>query len=212
MTTPSPFDPTPHLDPPRCAVVVFECQQMVIGENGPYPGLVASARAGMLDRLASLVERARDVGAAVVYCTISDRPGGWGSAKTPLLDRARSSRDTADALSSADRSIVPELRPGPDDVIIDRTHGMSAFHGTELDTCLRAMSIETVIPTGVSANVGVIGTAIEAVNHGYRLVFAADCIAADPPEYGEQMMRYSYRNLGYVSTSDEIARAWAGYA
>jgi len=43
--------------------------------------------------------------------------------------------------------------------------------------------VKTVIPTGVSANMGIVGTAIEAVNHGYRLVFAADCIAGDPPEY-----------------------------
>lgn len=209
---PRRFDPTPYLEPHRCAVIVFECQQMVIGENGPFPGLVASARAGMLDRLAGLLDNARDVGAAVVYCTIVDRPGGWGAAKTPMLDQARANRPDAATAPVADRSIVPELRPHPDDVIVERSHGMSAFHGTELDTCLRAMNIETLIPTGVSANVGVIGTAVEALNHGYRLVFAADCIAADPPEYGEQMMRYSYRNIGYVSTSDEIVRAWATYA
>jgi hypothetical protein len=60
----------------------------------------------------------------------------------------------------------------------------------------------------VSANVGVIGTSIEALNHGYRLVVATDCIAADPPEFGEQMMRYSYRNIAYLSTSGQIAQIW----
>ena len=70
------------------------------------------------------------------------------------------------------------------------------------------MGVETVLPTGVSANLGVLGTAIEAVNHGYRLVIPSDCIAADPPEYGEQMMRYSYRNLGYLTTSDVVTRVW----
>jgi nicotinamidase-related amidase len=204
----NPFDPTPFLEPERCAVIVFECQQMVIGEHGPYPGLVASVRGGMLDRLAGLLDDAREVGAAVVYCTISGRPGSWGSAKTPMLDRAGALGGDAGTPAAVDRSIVPELQPGPDDVIVDRTHGMSGFHGTELDTCLRAMGVETVIPTGVSANVGVIGTSIEALNHGYRLVVATDCIAADPPEFGEQMMRYSYRNIAYLSTSGQIAQIW----
>lgn len=204
----SPFDPTPYLVPQRCAVVVFECQQMVIGEGGPYRGLVESARSGMLDRLAELLDAARKYGARVVYCTVSGRPGGWGAAKTPMLDISRSRSST---MPEVDRSIVPELAPVEGDIIVDRTHGMSGFHGTELDTCLRALGIETVLPTGVSANLGVLGTAIEAVNHGYRLVVPTDCIAADPPEFGEQMMRYSYRNLGYLSTAGAVASAWQSY-
>lgn len=198
-------DPTPYLAPASCGVVVFECQQMVLGPDAPYRGLAAAARAGMLDRLAELLDAARRHGARVVYCTMSSRPGGWGAPKTPLLDRFR----LAPGRVEPDRSIVPELAPVDGDVVIDRTHGMSGFHGTELDTCLRAMGVETVLPTGVSANLGVIGTAIEAVNHGYRLVVPADCVAADPPDYGEQMMRYSYRNLGYVTTSSEVILAWS---
>ena len=33
---------------------------------------------------------------------------------------------------------------------------MSGFHGTELDICLRDMGVKTVIPTGVSANMGIV--------------------------------------------------------
>lgn len=204
----SGFDPTPFLEPGRCGVVVFECQQMVLGDDVPYRGLADAAHDGMLDRLASLLAAARRTGAHVVYCTISSREGGWGAAKTPMLDRARAAGMSAPA---PDRSIVPEVAPHPGDVIVDRTHGMSGFHGTELDTVLRAMGVETVVTTGVSANLGVIGTAIEASNHGYRLVFASDCIAADPPEYGDQMMRYSYRNLGYVTNSEAMIAAWESW-
>jgi nicotinamidase-related amidase len=209
-----PFDPTPFLDPAVCGVVVFECQQMVIGANGPYPGLIRSVRdGGMLDRLATLLDEARDAGATVCYCTVTGRPGGLGAAKTPMSDRNRAAAQSGGTATAVevDRSIVPELAPGPKDIIVERSHGMSGFHGTELDTCLREMGVQTVIPTGVSANMGIIGTSIEAVNHGYRLVFASDCIAGDPPEYTEQMMKYSYRNLGYVTTAADIADAWHTY-
>lgn len=197
------FDPSPYLAPRRCAVVVFECQQMVLGPGAPYPRLAETARAGMLDRLATLLAAAREVGVGVVYCTMSARTGGWGAPKTPLLDRAGARTGV-----ELDRSIVPELAPAASDVIVDRTHGMSGFHGTELDPCLRAMGVETVLPTGVSANLGVLGTSIEAVNHGYRVVVPTDCVAADPPEFAEQIFRYSYRNLGYLTTSADVIDVW----
>src|SRR4051794_32597897 len=205
-----PFDPTPYLDPSTCGVVVFECQQMVIGKHGPYPGLIKSVHeGGMLDRLSVLLDEARTAGAVVCYCTVVGRPGGLGSAKTPMHDRTQGAPRSG---PEPDRSIVPELAPGPNDIIVERSHGMSGFHGTELDICLRDMGVKTVIPTGVSANMGIVGTSIEAVNHGYRLVFAGDCIAGDPPEYTEQMLKFTYRNLGYVTTSAAIAEAWKSYS
>ena len=203
-----PPDLTPYLDPAKCGVVVFECQQMVIGPGGPYPGLIASVHeGGMLERLAGLLGAARETGASVVYCTVVGRPGGLGAAKTPMHDRMQSMPPPTEPVE-VDRSIVPELAPRAGDVIVERAHGMSGFHGTELDICLRDLGVETVIPTGVSANMGIVGTAIEAINHGYRLVFAADCIAGDPPEYADQMVKYSFRNLGYLSTAKAIADIW----
>lgn len=203
-----PFDPTPHLDPSQCAVLVFECQQMVLGDDVPYPGLADSVRAsGMLTTLAGLLDAARSAGAPVVYCTMSARADGLGTSKTPMLDRSRA---TGAPPADVDRSIMPQVAPCDGDVIIDRTHGMSAFYGTELDLCLKDLGIRTLIPTGVSANIGVVGTAIEAVNHGYRLVVAPECIGSDPPEYGEQMMRFTFRNLAYMTTVGAITEIWAG--
>src|SRR5688500_9703834 len=84
-------DVSPFLEPRHCAVVVFECQQMVLGDDGPFAGLVASARAAMFRQLPGLLDAARAAGAAVVYCTVSGRPGGLGAAKVPLQDRLSAS-------------------------------------------------------------------------------------------------------------------------
>jgi len=202
----SRYDPAPYLAPAACAVLVFECQELVLGEHGPYPGLVRSARSGMLDRLSSFLDEARTAGVPVVYCNIAGRPGGLGGGRTPMADANRAARAGSTGFTSP---VVAELTPADGDVIVERTHGMSGFHGTELDTVLRALGVETVITTGVSANLGVLGTAVEAFNHGYRVVVPGDCIASDPPEFREQILRYSYRNLAYVSTADAIAAIWA---
>ncbi len=205
------IDLAPFLDPTRCAVIVFECQENVIGSGSQIPGLRKSVRdGGMLSNIAGLLTRARAHGARVFYCTAGARHGGLGRSRTPLNDRM--SREAAPAGDVSDTSVVKEIAPEPGDVLIHRGHGMSGFYRTELDPCLRDLGVSTVIVTGVSINIGVLGTTLEAVNHGYRTIVAADCVAGDPPEYGEMVLRYSIRNLAYLSSSEEIARIWEAAA
>jgi len=200
-----PIDLAPFLDPSRCALVVFECQENVVGSGGRLPGLVAAVESsGMLAKVAQLLECARASGAGVFYCTAEPREGGMGGAKTPLMDRlARTAGGEPE-----DTSVVKEVAPRRGDVVIARNHGMTGFHDTGLDACLRDRETQTVIPVGVSLNVGIVGTTIEAVNRGYRVIVPTDCVAADPPEYAEPFLRYTIRNLAYVTRSDAICKTW----
>ena len=202
-----PIDLTPYLDPARCAILVFEMQENVIGSTSRIPGLVAAVRDGnVLANIAHLLASARSVGATVLYCTAESRPSGLGRAKTPMLDKMSRVETSSDI---TDTSVVKEIAPEPGDVAMPRAHGMSAFFDSGLDPCLRDLGTETVIAVGVSLNIGLIGTTIEAVNRGYRVIVPVDCVAADPPEYGEQVLRYSIRNLAYTSTSGDIAKIWS---
>ena len=202
-----PIDLKPYLDPSTCAAVVFECQEHVIGSGSRIPGLVESVKTrGVVANIAELLARARKAGTRVFYCKAVQREGGLGAAKTPLHDRME--RAAAPPGDISDTSIVKELAPEPGDVVLSRSHGMTAFFNTDLDPCLRDLGIQTVIPMGVSLNIGLIGTVIEAVNRGYRVIVPEDCAAGDPPEYGDQVLRYAIRNLAYVTTSGRIADNW----
>ena len=86
---------------------------------------------------------------------------------------------------------------------------MTGFYESGLDAYLRNIGTKTVILTGVSVNVGVLGTAIEAVNRGYTVVVPTDCVAGDPPEYAEAALRYSVRNIAFLSTREEIETTWS---
>ncbi len=206
-----PIDLSPFLDPKRCAVVVFECQENVIGAGSQIPGLVAALEQGkVLENIARLLDRARDAGAAVFYCTADNQLGGLGRAQTPMTDRIQ--RAAPGASGPVDTSVVKAIAPEPGDILLTRGHGMTAFYKTELDPCLRDLGTTTVIPVGVSLNIGVLGTTVEAVNHGYRVIVPRDCVAGDPPEYGEQVLQYTIRNLAYVSSTDEIAQIWSTLA
>ena len=202
-----PTDLAPFLEPSDCAVIVFECQENVLGASTMLPGLAASAReGGILQNIAGLLRAGREVGASVFYCTAERRAGGLGSARTPLMDRIQQKDDGPPA--PADTSVMKEIAPAPGDVVIARSHGMSAFHDSGLDPCLRDLGTRTVIAVGVSLNIGLFGTALEAVNRGYRVIVPVDCTATDPPEYSEQILRYSVRHLAYLSTSEDISRIW----
>jgi nicotinamidase-related amidase len=68
--------------------------------------------------------------------------------------------------------------------------------------------IRNIIFTGVSLNLAVFGGTLEAVNRGYHVVIPGDCVAADPPEYGELLLRHSLRNMAYITQSDAIKSHW----
>jgi nicotinamidase-related amidase len=204
-----PVDLTPYLhDAPRCAVLVFECQENVLGKSTRIPGLAKAVHeGGVLTHIARLLDAAREAGAPIFYCVAKPNLGDRGRARTPLVDRMEAAPTPASG-NVADTSVMKEIAPEPGDLVYERGHGMSAFYGTTLDPCLRDAGTATLIPVGVSLNIGLVGTAIEAVNRGYRVIVPSDCTAADPPEYGEMVLRYTIRNLAYLTSADEIIAVW----
>jgi len=202
-----PVDLTPHLDPATTAVVALEVQEnLLLPEKAMIPGLAAHARAiGLIERLAGLLTAARRVGAPVVYVSDQRRADGLGAPGNLMVDRAI----TGTPRRVGHGPIVAELRPQPGDISIAREQGMTGFYTTPLDAYLRNLGIRTVVLTGVSANIAVNGTAIEAMNLGYRVIVPSDGIAGDPPEYVEQLLRYTIRNVALVAPVQQILDAWA---
>ena len=104
--------------------------------------------------------------------------------------------------------IVAELAPRAEDITIAREHGMTGFYTTPLDAYLRNLGVSTVVVVGVSANIAVNGTAIEAMNRGYHVIVPGDCVAGDPPEYVESLLRYTIRNVALVVPSEQLLHHW----
>ena len=63
--------------------------------------------------------------------------------------------------------------------------------------------------TGVSLNLGVLGTAIEAVNRGDFVVVPADGVAADSADAAPAILRHSLRPIAWLSTATEVLDAWS---
>ena len=85
---------------------------------------------------------------------------------------------------------------------------MSSFYGTPLEPALRDRRVTPVIPCGVSVNIGITATTVEALNRGFRIVIARDCVAGDPSSYVEDMFRNTLNNLAYLSDAKSIREVW----
>jgi nicotinamidase-related amidase len=76
---------------------------------------------------------------------------------------------------------VSELRPLPDEVVIDKP-GYGAFHNTALGGVLRRHGVQRLILCGVTTEVCVHSTLREAVDRGYVCTTVGDATAASQPE------------------------------
>ena len=104
--------------------------------------------------------------------------------------------------------IIADLGPEPPDLVSPRLHGVSPFTGTSLDTWLRSLGTRTVVATGISVNLGVLGLAIEAVNLGYQVVVPRDAVAGIPTDYADALLDNTFPLITTLTTVDELITAW----
>ncbi|MBW2385619.1 MAG: cysteine hydrolase [Deltaproteobacteria bacterium] len=187
----------------------MEMQRGVVGDLSRLPALAeAAAKHGLVEALARLLRAARSAGLGVVHCTAAFRADRAGSHRNvPMLERLLEDPDHM-LTGSPQVEILQELGPAAGDRISQRFHGVSPFTHTDLEATLRTMGTRTIVATGVSLNVGVLGLAIEAVNHGYHVVIPKECVVGVPLDYGEQMLHRSLSVIATLCSSDDLIAAW----
>jgi biuret amidohydrolase len=204
-----PVDLNALLAPPGAALLMMECQEGVVGEAGGLGALAeAVKRHGIIPRIASLLAAARRTRVPVFHCTMSRRPDGGGAATNCRLLAATAKRGMGLTPGSPQQAVVAALAPTDGDYVITRYHGLTPFHGTELDAILRNLGVKTVVATGVSLNIGITGMTLEAVNAGYQVVIPKDAVAGTPDAYVASVLEHTLALLATITTTDAVLGAW----
>lgn len=193
----------------QAAVLTMELQRGVVGDLSSFPALADEAdRVGLVPRTARLLAAARAAGVPVVHCTAGFRADRLGSpANSPLIaSLLRRPEHLLEATAAVE--LVPALGAESDDLVSHRRHGVSPFVGTDLDPTLRALGVSTVVATGVSLNLGIIGLAIEAVDLGYRVVVPTDAVAGVPSDFADDVLRHTVALVAKLATVDEVIAAF----
>ena len=132
-----------------------------------YAEGVVSAVAQTVD----LLEAARKNSVPVIYTQVlynkNGLDGGIFVQKVPVLRKMVAGEPLAE--------IVPELPPAADDVILIKQYA-SSFFGTALAAMLTAQNIDTLIVTGCSTSGCVRATAVDGMQHGFRVIVPRECV------------------------------------
>ena len=136
-----------------------------------FPGGEKLARQAlpMARRLAALKQRAKEAGVAVIY--VNDNFGQWQSDFRKQVSHCMRER-------GGGREVARILRPEEDDYFVLKPKS-SAFFDTTLETLLRHLGTETVILTGIAADVCILFTAHDAHLRDFKIIVPSDCVASN---------------------------------
>jgi biuret amidohydrolase len=105
-------------------------------------------------------------------------------------------------------SVLPEFGPDPSDLVLTRTHGVGPMTGTDLDSVLRNLGIQTIVGVGVSVNIAIQNFVMDAVNRSYQFVLPRDAVSGYPREYAESIIDNTLALLSTVTTTEAVVKAW----
>ncbi len=196
--------------PDHTALCIVECQNGVVGPESSMPAVAgAVADAGLLPRLGGLAVAARSAGVRVVHSTFHSRADLWGGNRNSRLFAAGRKADVQQLVGTPAVQPAPELGLDPDvDVVLPRSHGLSADSGSGLSAMLRNEGTTTVVVVGVTLNLAIPNTVFDLVNAGFQVVVPTDGSVATAEGYGDQVLAHT---LAYVSTLTDVAtltEAW----
>lgn len=149
----------------RPALLIVDMLNLLDFESGPK---LLKQALPVARRIAALKRRFRKAGAPVIY--VNDNFGQWHADFRELV--AVCSQDTCTGAPLA-RCLAPE----PDDYYVLKPK-QSAFHSTPLEVLLQYCGTQRVVVTGISTDVCVAATAIDAHMRDLAVHVPSDCVAA----------------------------------
>jgi ureidoacrylate peracid hydrolase len=200
-----------RIDPQRCAIVIVDVQNDFCHPDGAMAGYgvdTAPVRR-IVPAIAGLIEVARDRDIPRIYLRVEH--GQWSDDPAWLARSSAGGPIDLDArpLTRAGSwgAQLYQLSPAPGELVISKPRH-SGFAYTALALALRAKRRDMVILTGVTTNVCVRATAVDAVAQGFQPVLVTDATAALSTAEHDAAVREFPAFYGPALTSAELAAAW----
>lgn len=153
----------------RPALLIVDFIEAYLSPSSP---LHAPDRAEAVRQTARLYRAAKSAAVPVLFTRVhysrDGSDGGIFVQKVPALRRMVPGEPLAE--------FAKDLRPGPDDVVVTKNYA-SAFFGTSLASTLTARGIDSVLLVGVSTSGCVRASAVDAMQHGFRVIVPRECVA-----------------------------------
>jgi nicotinamidase-related amidase len=199
-----------ELDPGRTAVVVVDMVNWQVPKDvsdGAYWTQYYVDRCAdvVVPAHQRLLPAARAAGAKVAYLRVGASQPDYSDAIRPFREGFRMYGARTDR---AECDVIPELRPEPDDVTLEK-HGSGGFNTSALDACLRDLGIDTVLYTGVATNVCVLLTASAGFDKEYKGYLVTDATGTFSDELQAAAELVMGSMIATLTTADEAIAALA---
>lgn len=197
-----------RLDASRCALIVQDLQNDVIGEGGAFADSGAPAHAAsqnVVENVKRLAAVCRSKGIPVIHVWFLVEPGAQGLTRNaPLFDGIADSG--ALVRGSWGGAPVDGLERLDGDYAVEKMR-MSPWEGTQLETILKAEGRDTIIDTGAWTNMSIEHTARTAADKGYRVVVPENCCSTMNAEWHDASINYAMGNVATVTSVEEVIAA-----
>jgi gluconolactonase len=197
-----------RLDPSSTAFLIQDLQNDVISDGGAFAdsGAPAHARSqGVVEHVATLAERCRQVGVPVIHVHFLVEEGTPGlRLNAPLFTGIRDSKAVVRGTWGA--APVDGLEPQTGDHVIEKMR-MNGFYETRLDTLLRGLEVDTLVVSGAWTNMSIEHTARHAADAGYVVVVVSDGTSTINDEWQHAALDYAMTNVGRTATTAELLDA-----
>jgi len=178
-------------DPARAVLLIHDMQRYFLR---PFPGPL---RRRLVQNVALLRDRAAALAVPVAYTA---QPGDMSEEQRGLLGDFWGPGMSSTA---ADRQVIDELAPAPDDWTFTKLRYSAFFRSALLDR-IRDSGRDQLIVAGVYAHVGVLMTAVEAFTHDLQTFLVADAVADFTAGYHQMALRYAAERCAVVVTAKEV--------
>jgi nicotinamidase-related amidase len=195
----------------RTAILVMDCQNDIVHENGKMASMNNGAMAklikerGVLGVIKRLMDAGRAAGVPIIHVRHAYRPDYLDLPRNaPLLRGAQKNESLKDGTWGAE--IHQEVAPDPKDIVITKTR-VSSFYASPLEAILTAQGITHLVLTGIATDGVVEGTARDGVDRGYYVVIPDDCCATFSEEAHRVVLGGVLGMLATVCSSADVISA-----
>jgi biuret amidohydrolase len=212
--------PVPHVEPAALAEMIepAQCALLVIDVQEDFAsplGAVARAGADMsgvapaLDKIEALVDAARRAGVSVAFARVVTTAESDSEA-LKLLHARKSDPPEALALCREGEAGAGYYRvaPRPGDIEVEKRL-YNAFHGTSLESDLRASGVETLVVAGFATHCCVDATCRDAFHRDFNVFVVSDATDSYSPDAHWSTLRALRASCALVVATDAVLSAWA---
>jgi ureidoacrylate peracid hydrolase len=194
--------------PGRAALIVVDVQNDFCDDDGAFARLGRDVKSlhPMVDRLARLIDNAREAGVLVIflqYCQ-NDRT----ESDVHLEQRSRGRAGTRYCEDGSRGADFYRVGPKPDEPVVKK-HRYSGFVGTDLDVILRSAGIQSLLMTGIATSGCVEATARDGFMRDYYVVVVDDCCGSYSQDLHDGTLQNVRDAYGIVASSDDVIDTWS---